>query len=202
MKRIFDIAVSSILLLVISPILLITYICVRVALGSPAIFKQERPGKDKRVFQVYKFRTMSDARDSAGQLLPDAHRITPFGTFLRSTSLDELPQLWNVLRGDMSLVGPRPLLVKHLPYFTKREQKRFHVRPGITGLAQVKGRNHLSWNERLELDVQYVENGSFWLDIKILFLTIITVVKREGVALPGSRGASDLDKERYHSREG
>ena len=150
-------------------------------MGRPVIFRDERPGKDERVFEIFKFRTMTDARDSSGEFLPDAVRLTRLGRLLRKTSLDELPQLWNVIKGDMSLIGPRPLRVDYLPYYTEREQRRHDVRPGITGLAQVSGRNLLPWDERLDLDARYVETQSLWLDLRILLLTVWKVVRRSDV---------------------
>ncbi|MDO8847908.1 MAG: sugar transferase [Coriobacteriia bacterium] len=185
MKRAFDILVSLLALSVLSPFLLLLLGLVRLQLGSPAIFGQDRPGKDGRVFRLYKFRTMTDARDLSGALLPDAERLTAFGSLLRSTSLDELPEFWNVLKGDMSLVGPRPLLVEYLDRYTPEQARRHEVRPGITGLAQVSGRNELSWEERFKLDVWYVDNHSLWLDLKILAMTVWKAVRREGVSSPG-----------------
>ncbi|MFD0621032.1 sugar transferase [Paenibacillus sp. GCM10027629] len=198
-KRGMDIAVSFVLLIVLSPIMLLTAIGVCLFLGYPAVFIQKRPGRLEKIFHIYKFRTMTNARDSLGELLPDELRLTAFGSFLRSTSLDELPQLWNVLKGDMSLVGPRPLLTKYLPYYRDRERKRFRVRPGITGLAQINGRNYLSWNERLELDVQYVETLSIREDIRILLTTVKKVVFHADVATPGVWQEPDLDMERMES---
>ena len=165
--------------------------------GGKPFFYQLRPGKGERIFKIIKFKTMNDRRDANGQLLPDAERLTKIGTFVRKTSLDEIPQLLNVLKGDMSLIGPRPLLVKYLPYYSKREQLRHTVRPGITGLAQVNGRNKLNWDDRLELDAQYVENLSFLLDIKILFRTIINVLLRKDIAV----GYIDLDDYRKNRNE-
>ena len=167
------------------PLLAVVALLVRTKLGSPVFFRQKRPGKYAVIFEMIKFRTMTDARDAAGQLLPDAIRLTPFGKFLRATSLDELPELFNVLRGDMSLVGPRPLLIQYLRRYSSRQARRHEVRPGITGLAQVKGRNALSWDEKFEWDVRYVETRSFWLDVKILLLTIKTVFIREGISAKG-----------------
>lgn len=175
------------------PILLVVAILVRIKLGSPVFFRQKRPGQGARLFEMIKFRTMTDARDAAGQLLPDAVRLTPFGKFLRATSLDELPELLNVLRGDMSLVGPRPLLIEYLPRYSPRQARRHEVRPGITGLAQVMGRNALSWEEKFQWDVRYVETQSFWLDLKILFLTIKTVLARTGVSAAGEATMPKFD---------
>lgn len=181
-KRMLDVLISGIALVVLSPVILLLFLLVRIKLGSPVIFRQERPGYETRIFTLRKFRTMTDARDEEGGLLPDADRLTGFGRLLRKTSLDELPELWNIFRGDMSLIGPRPLLVSYLPYYTKREQLRHTVRPGLTGLAQVSGRNFLEWDKRLEKDVEYVEQLSFGLDVKIFFATIKQVFAHEDVA--------------------
>lgn len=185
MKRCFDIAVALIAIVLGAPVLLLLALAVRIRMGSPVVFSQIRPGKGGRLFLMYKFRTMTDERDAAGQLLPDAHRLTRFGRFLRATSLDELPELINVLKGEMSLVGPRPLLVEYLPLYSKRQSRRHEVRPGITGWAQVNGRNALSWDQKFELDVWYVENQSLWLDIRILYMTVLKVVVREGISAAG-----------------
>lgn len=182
MKRMLDFLIALVGLVVASPILLIVAVLVRTKLGSPVLFAQERPGKDEKIFKLYKFRSMSDARDEQGNLLPDKDRLTPFGKMLRATSLDELPELFNILKGDMSLIGPRPLLVSYLPWYTEREQLRHTVRPGLTGLAQVSGRNSLVWDKRLEKDVEYVEHLSFMMDIKILFMTVKKVVCKDDVA--------------------
>lgn len=195
-KRVLDIVGASLLLVVSSPVMLVIALLVRLKLGSPVLFRQVRPGLQGKPFVLCKFRTMTDERDADGNLLPDEKRLTPFGRFLRSTSLDELPELLNVLKGEMSLVGPRPLLMRYLPYFTDRERRRLETRPGITGLAQISGRNDLTWDERLELDVQYVENSSLALDTKILLLTLVRVLRRDGVReLPRST-MLDLDEER------
>lgn len=183
LKRLIDIVVSAAGIIVLSPVLLILWILVRVKLGKPAIFTQERPGKDEKIFKLYKFRSMTDERDEKGELLPDEVRLTAFGEKLRGTSLDELPELFNILKGDMSLIGPRPLLVGYLPYYTKREQLRHSVRPGLTGLAQVSGRNFIAWDDRLARDVEYVENLSLLMDLKILLRTVMVVFKREDVAV-------------------
>lgn len=183
LKRLIDIVVSTAGIIVLSPVLLILWILVRVKLGKPAIFTQERPGKDEKIFKLYKFRSMTDKRDEKGELLPDEVRLTAFGEKLRGTSLDELPELFNILKGDMSLIGPRPLLVGYLPYYTKREQLRHSVRPGLTGLAQVSGRNFIAWDDRLAKDVEYVENLSLLLDLKILLKTVMVVFKKENVAV-------------------
>lgn len=182
-KRILDILISLTGLIVLSPVILIVAILVRTKLGSPVIFHQKRPGYREKIFTLCKFRTMTDARDEQGELLPDSVRLTKFGSFLRKSSLDELPELWNILKGDMSLIGPRPLLVSYLPYYTEREQLRHTVRPGLTGLAQVSGRNFIAWDARLEKDAEYVEHISFIMDIKILFKTVQIVFQKEDVAV-------------------
>lgn len=181
-KRPMDFILSLVALIVLSPVLLIVAILVRIKLGTPVIFTQERPGKDEKIFKLYKFRTMTDARDENGKLLPDEVRLTKFGKWLRSTSLDELPELVNILKGEMSIIGPRPLLVEYLPYYTEEEKHRHDVRPGLTGLAQVNGRNFLSWDKRFELDVQYVEHITLLNDIKIIFETILKVFEKKGIA--------------------
>ena len=180
-KRAFDVLVSAAALLILSPIYALIAILVRVKLGSPIIFVQQRPGKDGKVFRLYKFRTMTDARDENGVLLADEFRMTRFGEMLREMSLDELPELWNILRGDMSLVGPRPLLTEYLELYNERQMHRHDVRPGLTGWAQVNGRNTLSWEEKFELDVEYVEQVSFIKDIKIILMTVGNVLRREGI---------------------
>jgi len=185
MKRLMDILGATAGLLLLAPVIVMLSLLVRVKLGSPVLFRQTRPGRGGKAFQMTKFRTMTDARDANGELLPDADRLTGFGQFLRSSSLDELPELWNVLKGDMSLVGPRPLLMEYLPLYSERQARRHEVRPGITGWAQVNGRNALSWDEKFELDVWYVENRTLWLDIRILFLTIWKVIKRDDIAHDG-----------------
>ena len=181
-KRLLDVLLSGMALIFLSPVLLITAILVRVKLGSPVVFCQERPGKDEKIFKLYKFRTMSDARDENGQLLPDEVRLTKFGRLLRSTSLDELPELWNIFRGDMSIVGPRPLLVKYLPLYNEFQKHRHDVTPGLTGWAQVNGRNTLSWEKKFELDVWYAEHICFALDVKIVLMTVMKVFRREGIS--------------------
>lgn len=180
-KRIIDILVSLIALIFLSPILLIIYLLVIVNLGTPAFFLQERVGKNNKVFKMIKFRTMKDARDKDGNLLSDNERVTKFGSFLRSFSLDELPEIINILKGDMSLVGPRALLVQYLEYYNDEQIRRHEVLPGLTGWAQINGRNSITWREKFELDVWYVDNWSIWLDIKIFFLTFWKVIKREGI---------------------
>lgn len=196
-KRVLDFVFALLGLVVLSPLLLVVWVWLTIAnKGAGAIFIQERPGKDEKIFKLYKFKSMTDERDAEGNLLPDAQRLTKVGRFVRKTSLDELPQLWNVLRGDMSFIGPRPLLVRYLPYYTEREHLRHSVRPGITGLAQVSGRNHLGWDERLEIDVTYVEQVSLLLDLKIFFRTIANVLARKDVAVLPSILGMTLDKER------
>lgn len=184
-KRLFDIVVSVVLLILFTPVICIIFVLIWLKVGFPALFSQVRPGYLEIPFSIYKFRTMTDARGIDGNLLPDSERLTSFGIFMRSTSLDELPSLWNVIKGEMSLVGPRPLLMEYLPLYNERQRRRHDVRPGITGWAQVNGRNTISWNEKFELDVWYVENQSFLLDIKILFLTVKKVLARDGVAKTG-----------------
>lgn len=181
MKRFLDILVSLCVLLVLSPVFFVVALLVRVKLGSPVLFSQVRPGKNGKPFKMVKFRTMTNAKDASGNLLPNEQRFTPFGSFLRSTSLDELPELINVLRGDMSLVGPRPLLMDYLPLYNDFQKRRNDVKPGITGIAQVNGRNAISWDQKFAYDVWYVDNQSFWLDIKILFLTVAKVLKRSDI---------------------
>ena len=192
MKRIFDLLflVGSAVFWV--PVLLVLAVVVRRKLGSPVFFRQQRPGLEGKPFYLRKFRTMTDARDASGALLPDAERLTPFGRWLRSSSLDELPELLNVLKGEMSLVGPRPLLMQYLDRYTARQARRHEVPPGITGWAQINGRNAISWEEKFELDVWYVENRSVWLDLKILFLTFFKVFRREGISAPGSATAPEF----------
>ncbi len=180
-KRLLDIFLSLIAIIVLSPVLLIVTILVRVKLGSPVIFKQERPGFNEKVFTLYKFRTMTDKRNKFGELLPDSERLTSFGKFLRNTSLDELPELFNILVGDMSIIGPRPLLVQYLPLYNEHQKRRHDVRPGLSGWAQVNGRNAISWEDKFELDVEYVEKVRFILDCKIIFMTIKKVFAREGI---------------------
>jgi len=184
-KRFLDLIGAGIGLLLLAPLMLLVTILVRMFLGPPVLFRQQRPGLHGKPFTLYKFRTMTDARDAQGNLLPDEQRLTRLGRFLRSTSLDELPELWNVLKGDMSLVGPRPLLMEYLPLYTPEQFRRHEVRPGITGWAQIHGRNALSWEERFALDVWYVDHVSLWLDLKILLLTPWKVIAREGISQPG-----------------
>jgi lipopolysaccharide/colanic/teichoic acid biosynthesis glycosyltransferase len=198
LKRLFDFAVAATLLLVLWPLMLLLALLIRWKMGPPALFRQQRPGRDGRPFVLLKFRTMKDANGPDGQPLPDAERLTPLGQFIRRTSLDELPQLLNVLRGDMSLVGPRPLLMEYLPLYNARQARRHEVRPGITGWAQVNGRNALGWPDRLEMDAWYVENRSFLLDLKILLLTVGRVLARSGISQPG---AATMEKFRGNEQE-
>ena len=184
-KSMMDKLVAAIALLIFSPILLIVAIAIYFRMGRPIFFTQPRPGKDSKIFTFYKFRTMTDERDADGNLLPDAQRLTALGQFLRKTSLDELPQLWNVLIGDMSLVGPRPLLVRYLDRYTPEQARRHQVKPGITGWVQVNGRNNRAWEEKFKLDVWYVDNWSLWLDLKILFLTVFKVLQQDGISQEG-----------------
>lgn len=193
LKRFIDIAGSLVVIIIFWWLYLLIALLVRVKLGSPVIFSQDRPGKDEKIFKLYKFRTMTDERDENGQLLPDEQRLTKFGKFLRSTSLDELPEIFNILVGDMSIVGPRPLLVKYLPYYSEKEKLRHSVRPGLTGLAQINGRNYLKWDDRLALDVQYVETISLKNDVEILIKTVGKVLKRSDVA---EKRITPLDQER------
>lgn len=180
-KRIFDFCFASMALLFLAPLIMVIALLVRFQLGSPIFFKQKRPKKNEKIFNMYKFRSMTNQCDTSGNLLPDEERLTAFGKWLRASSLDELPELFNVIKGDMSLVGPRPLLVKYLPLYSKKQRKRHLVKPGITGWAQVNGRNAISWEEKFELDLWYVKNMSFQLDLKILLQTVKTVLKREGI---------------------
>jgi len=184
-KRLFDLLIAGIALVVLSPLLLVLAVLVRLSVGSPTLFRQQRPELHGRPFTLYKFRTMTNARNADGNLLPDAERLTPLGGFLRSTSLDELPELINVLRGEMSLVGPRPLLMRYLDRYTPEQALRHEVKPGLTGWAQVNGRNALTWEDRFDLDVWYVDNHSLWLDLRIIALTAWKILKREGISQPG-----------------
>lgn len=185
-KRFLDMVLSGMALLILSPVLIVTAILVRVKLGSPVIFRQERPGKDEKIFRLHKFRSMSDARDETGALLPDEVRLGRFGRILRATSIDELPELFDIFRGKMSIVGPRPLLVKYLPLYSEEQHHRHDVRPGLTGWAQVHGRNLASWEEKFAYDVDYVQQISFGMDVKIIFMTIRCVFAREGISAEGS----------------
>ena len=193
-KRLLDVVLSGCALIVLSPLLVVTAILVRVKLGSPVIFCQERPGKDEKIFKLHKFRSMSDARDETGALLPDKERLTGFGKKLRSLSIDELPELWDIFRGKMSIVGPRPLLVEYLPYYTENERHRHDVRPGLTGLAQINGRNTLTWEQKFAYDLEYVQHMGFCEDIKILFRTVGKVLNRSGVQVNTQSGEGNLAK--------
>ena len=195
-KRLLDILISLVGLIFLSPVILIVAILVRIKIGSPVIFKQERPGKDGKIFRLYKFRSMSDKKDKNGKLLPDNERLTKFGRILRATSLDELPELVNILKGEMSLIGPRPLAVCYLPYYNEKEKHRHDVRPGLTGLAQINGRNTLNWEERFAYDIKYVNNITFINDLKILFKTFYKVVKKDGVVTRGTGKTIDFDEYR------
>jgi lipopolysaccharide/colanic/teichoic acid biosynthesis glycosyltransferase len=188
-KRLFDATTASLALLVLSPLLLLTAALVAVKLGRPVLFRQERPGLHGQPFTMLKFRSMTDRRDAKGELLDDSLRLTKFGKLLRSTSLDELPGLWNVVIGNMSLVGPRPLLMEYLPLYSSEQARGHDVRPGLTGWAQIKGRNALSWEEKFALDTWYVDNATFWLDCKIILMTVAKVVRREGITMEGSATA-------------
>jgi len=199
-KRCIDVLLSGIAIIVLSPVMLITALLVGIKLGRPVIFRQERPGKDEKIFSLYKFRTMTDERDNEGKLLPDEIRLTNFGRTLRKTSLDELPELVNIVKGDMSIVGPRPLLVRYLPFYTERERIRHSVRPGLTGLAQVNGRNNVDWDERLGNDIKYVEDVSLVEDIKIIIKTIGKVLRGSDIASGEQMVIQDLDVERSGKR--
>lgn len=200
-KRLLDIVLSGAALVILSPVLLITAVLVRIKLGSPVIFTQERPGKDEKVFKLHKFRSMTDARDENGNLLPDKERLTRFGAKLRSLSIDELLELWDIFRGKMSIVGPRPLLVKYLPYYTDEERHRHDVRPGLTGLAQVNGRNDLSWEQKFKYDLEYVQHISFCEDIKIMFSTVGKVLNKSGVQVDTRSGEGNLARIRSRTGE-
>ena len=195
MKRFFDLFLAFSLSIFFFPVIVCISLLVRLIIGSPVLFKQLRPGLNGEVFNMYKFRTMSNERNKDGTLLSDEARLTKFGKFLRSTSLDELPGLWNVLKGDMSLVGPRPLLVEYLPVYSKKQFRRHEVKPGITGWAQINGRNAISWDEKFDLDLWYVENQSIWLDIKILWMTVKKVITRDGISPDGADIMPRFDKD-------
>ncbi|MBU3593288.1 sugar transferase [Polynucleobacter sp. 71A-WALBACH] len=201
MKRLFDCLIAFLLLTILALPLVILMFMIRVKLGAPVLFKQTRPGLKSQSFEMIKFRTMTNERDLHGLLLPDANRLTPFGRFLRSTSLDELPELWNVLKGDMSLVGPRPLLMAYLPLYSPNQARRHEVRPGVTGWAQVNGRNAISWDDKFMLDEWYVDNYSFWLDLKILFLTVHKVLGRDGVSAQGEATMSPFTGNHHSQKE-
>jgi len=192
-KRLLDIVLSGMALVVLAPVYLVLAVLIRINLGAPVIFCQERPGRQGKVFKLYKFRTMTDERDEEGNLLPDEERLPRFGRVLRSTSLDELPELWNIFTGDMSLIGPRPLLVRYLPYYTKEESHRHDVRPGLTGLAQVNGRNALGWEDRFAYDLEYVNHLTFLMDVKIIFMTVGKVLKRSGTLSGAEQTVADFD---------
>lgn len=182
LKRLFDLVIALLALFILAPVIGLVALLVHLKLGAPVLFRQQRPGLHGKPFTLYKFRTMTDARDAAGNLLPDSARLTPFGRLLRNTSLDELPELWNVIKGDMSLVGPRPLLMKYLDRYTPEQARRHEVKPGITGWAQINGRNTLTWEDKFKLDIWYVDHLSLALDLKILVLTLVKVFKREGIS--------------------
>lgn len=204
-KRLLDFVLSLIALIILSPVILIVAILVKIKLGSPVLFKQERPGKNEKIFKMYKFRTMTDEKDEDGNLLADDIRLTKFGKLLRSTSLDELPELFNILKGEMSIVGPRPLLVKDMIFMTSKQRKRHDVRQGLTGLAQINGRNNIDWEEKIDLDLKYIQNITFMNDMKIFFLTILKVFKREGISTDGMETSLDygdyLLKNNYISKD-
>ena len=200
-KRILDILLTSIVLIILFPVMPVLAVLVRIKLGSPVIFKQERPGKNGKIFTMYKFRTMTDERDKNGELLPDEVRLTKFGRFLRSTSLDELPELVNIIKGDMSITGPRPLLVEYLPLYSEEQNRRHEVRPGLTGLAQVRGRNAVTWSERFKADVEYVDSMSFPLDVKIVFATVKVVFSRSGVSAEGHATMESFAAEKARETE-
>lgn len=196
LKRLLDMIMAALGLIILSPIIIVLCILVMVKLGTPVIFKQERPGLNEKIFTLYKFRTMRDETDKKGIELPDEMRLTDFGRKLRATSLDELPELINILKGDMSFVGPRPLLTRYLPYYTEEEHARHHVRPGLTGLAQVSGRNNLAWKERFQIDISYAENVSFFNDLYITFRTIKKVITKDDICSGKEQRLLDLDEER------
>lgn len=200
-KRMLDMALSLCGIIVLSPVYLVLWVLIRCKLGKPVLFTQERPGKKEKIFKLYKFRSMTDERDENGQLLPDEVRLTRFGKLLRSTSLDELPELFNILKGDMSLIGPRPLLVKYLPYYTEEERHRHDVRPGLTGLAQVNGRNALGWEDRFAYDLEYVEKCSLLMDLKVLGMTVGKVLKRTGTLSGADQTVADFDVYRKAGKE-
>lgn len=196
LKRPMDFILALIAIIILSPVMLVTAILVKINLGSPVIFRQERPGLNEKIFTLYKFRSMTDERDENGELLPDTMRLTKFGKFLRSSSLDELPELINILKGEMSFVGPRPLSVLYLPYYNEEERTRHSVRPGLTGLSQINGRNTVNWEERFAYDIEYVNNITFINDLKIMLKTILVVFKREGIVTSGTGRVIDFDEYR------
>jgi lipopolysaccharide/colanic/teichoic acid biosynthesis glycosyltransferase len=191
-KSILDIVIAAIALIILLPVMLFVAIAIYFRMGSPIVFTQPRPGKKGRIFKFYKFRTMTNERDSNGDLLPDEKRLTKLGEFLRQTSLDELPQFWNIIKGDMSLIGPRPLLVRYLKRYTPEQARRHEVKPGITGWSQIQGRNGISWEEKFKLDVWYIDNWSLWLDLKILFLTVFKVLQQEGINEEGNVSSQEF----------
>ena len=202
-KRCLDFLLSLCAIIILSPLLLVLCLLVRIKLGSPVLFCQERPGRNEKIFKLYKFRSMTDERDEKGELLPDEIRLTGFGKLIRSTSLDELPELFNILKGDMSLIGPRPLLVRYLPWYTEEERHRHDVRPGLTGLAQVNGRNALGWEDRFRYDLMYVNHLTFLMDLKILGMTVGKVLKRSGTLSGADQTVADFDvyrKEQTHEK--
>lgn len=201
MKRLADLLLATAALVTLSPIIVIVAVLVRVKLGAPVLFRQQRPGLHGQIFELLKFRTMTDDRDGSGGLLDDQLRLTPFGIFLRKTSLDELPTLWNVVRGDMSIVGPRPLLVEYLEHYSAEQMRRHDVRPGITGWAQINGRNAISWEQKFSLDVWYVDNQSMSLDLRILLMTLGKVFRREGISHPGEATMPRFSGSRIEDRE-
>lgn len=196
LKRPLDIVFSLLAAVILSPAILIIAVLVRIRLGRPVLFRQQRPGKDERIFTLYKFRTMTDKRDEHGELLPDAERLIKFGCLLRSTSLDELPELLNILRGDMSFVGPRPLLAEYLPFYTEQERLRHTVRPGLTGLAQINGRNYIPWDQRLAKDIEYIQHITIRKDIAIIAITLFQVIKKSNISIDADTAETDLAKER------
>ena len=200
-KRFLDIFISLTAIVLLSPLLLLLWILVRSKLGKPALFTQQRPGKNEKIFKLYKFRSMADQRDDKGELLPDEVRLTSFGKLLRASSLDELPELFNILKGDMSLIGPRPLLVRYLPYYTSQERHRHDVRPGLTGLAQVNGRNALGWEERFAFDLEYVNRLTLGMDLKIIGMTVGKVLKRSGTLSGAEQTVADFDVYRKGDRD-
>lgn len=200
-KRFLDIFISLTAIVLLSPLLLLLWVLVRSRLGKPALFTQQRPGKNEKIFKLYKFRSMTDERDDKGELLPDEVRLTSFGKLLRASSLDELPELFNILKGDMSLIGPRPLLVRYLPYYTSQERHRHDVRPGLTGLAQVNGRNALGWEERFAFDLEYVNRLTLGMDLKIIGMTVGKVLKRSGTLSGAEQTVTDFDVYRKGDRD-
>ena len=195
-KRVLDLILSLMALIILMPLMIIIAILIRIKLGSPVIFKQKRPGKNEKIFTLYKFRTMTDKKDKDGNLLPDSERLTRFGKILRSTSLDELPELFNILKGDMAIVGPRPLLVKYLPYYTKEERHRHDVRPGLTGLAQINGRNTTNWEDRFKYDIEYTHKIALIEDIKIAIKTVVKIIRKQDILVGNEQILLDLDEVR------